>query len=167
MLFRSDMLPLFKSQQLDAAWVPEPWVARLLKDAGATLVIDERTLWEKGRFTTTVLVARKEYLEKNRAQVEAFLTAHVRVVNWIEKNPTEAKKIVNGEIKRLTTKPLNDKVLDEAWGRMSFTTDPQIASMMKQAQMALDAGYLKSVPDQKALWKEDMLRAAERKATAP
>lgn len=163
----ADMLPLFKSQQLDAAWVPEPWAARLVKDTGATLAIDERTLWEQGRFTTTVLVARNEYLEKNRERVEALLEAHVRVVNWIAKHPEEAKKVVNGEIKRLTTKALPDKVLQEAWARMTFTTDPQLESLMKQAQMAVDAGYLKAVPDRKALWDEKLLSVAQRRASTP
>lgn len=163
----ADMLPLFKRQQLDAAWIPEPWVARLMEDTGATLSIDERTLWDQGRFTTTLLVVRREYLEKNREQVEALLEAHVRVVNWMKKHPEEAKKRVNEELKRLTTKALPDNVLQKAWARMTFTTDPQIESLMKQAQMAVDAGYLKALPDSKALWDEQPLSAAQRRAAIP
>src|SRR5207248_579343 len=39
-----DVLALFLRGQLDAAWVPEPWATRLVKEARAQRVVDERDL---------------------------------------------------------------------------------------------------------------------------
>ena len=57
----ADVLDLIRRGELDAAWLPEPWVSRVIKDAGATLVTDERTLWPKGKFATAVVIVRKDF----------------------------------------------------------------------------------------------------------
>src|SRR5437763_1820497 len=41
----ADVETRLQSKELDAAWLPEPWVSRLEKGGLATLLIDERTLW--------------------------------------------------------------------------------------------------------------------------
>ena len=156
----ADMVSLFKSGQLDAAWVPEPWLSRLAHDTGGSIVLDERTLWKDGQFTTTVLVTRRAYLAKNRPEVEAIVKAHRKVVTWIVANPKEAQEVVNAELKRLTTKPLAQEILAEAWNRMSFTTDLHAESLMKQVEMAVSAGYLPKAPEQSALFKEALVPVA-------
>ena len=49
---------------IDGAWLPEPWVSRLILDAGAHVLVDEADLWEDGEFPTTVLLVRAEFLER-------------------------------------------------------------------------------------------------------
>jgi NitT/TauT family transport system substrate-binding protein len=49
-------LELFKSGDIDGAWVPEPWATRLVQEGGAKVLVDERTLWPDGKFVTTQLV---------------------------------------------------------------------------------------------------------------
>jgi NitT/TauT family transport system substrate-binding protein len=139
-----DIFALFLRGQLDAAWVPEPWVARLLKDAGAELVVDERDLWPEKRFTTTVVVARRDYLEKHPAQVQALLQAHLRAITWVQQQPDAAQKVVNAELKRLTGKALPESVLKAAWQRVTFTADPNRANLQAFADAAIRAGYLPS-----------------------
>jgi NitT/TauT family transport system substrate-binding protein len=88
----SDVLTLFIQKQLDAAWVPEPWGTKLIKETKARLVLDERDLWTGRQFATMIIVVRREFLEPHSDLVEAFLGAHTGVVNWMGKNPAEAKK---------------------------------------------------------------------------
>ena len=38
-----DILTLFLKKQLDGAWVPEPWGARLVKEANGRIFLDERS----------------------------------------------------------------------------------------------------------------------------
>lgn len=140
----ADILALFLQKQLDAAWVPEPWAARLAIEAGATIVVDERDLWPGREFTTTVVVARTAYLEKHRADVERLLSAHRETVDWLTKSPDEAKRVVNEELKRLTGKPLPERVIQEAWERVSFTVNPHRASIDTLVEAARDAGYLRA-----------------------
>jgi len=51
-----DQLTLFLRKQLDAAWAPEPWAARLIHEAGGKLLVDERagtTLGQAPKHTST------------------------------------------------------------------------------------------------------------------
>jgi len=50
-------LDLFRTNQIAGGWLPEPWSSRLV-DAGAKVLVDEKSLWPKGRFVTTQLVVR-------------------------------------------------------------------------------------------------------------
>ena len=50
-------LDLFKSGQIAGGWLPEPWSSRLV-NAGATVLVNEKSLWPDGKFPTTVLIVR-------------------------------------------------------------------------------------------------------------
>jgi NitT/TauT family transport system substrate-binding protein len=166
----ADTLGLFKRAQIDAAWLPEPWVSRLKQEAGAKLVFDERDLWPDRRFTATVLVVRTEFLKAHPVLVEAILQAHIKTVDWIRKNPVEAQQIVNGELKRLTGKPLAASVMKEAWERLTFRVEPHPSSIEACARMATEAGFLPPNPDLAGLWELNLLskvRRAHQSADTP
>ncbi|MHB0977536.1 MAG: ABC transporter substrate-binding protein [Candidatus Aquicultorales bacterium] len=141
-----DILTLFKKKEIDGAWVPEPWGARLVKEGGGRIFLDERDLWPKGEFVTAHLIVRAEFLEENPGLVEKLLGAHVDLTEWINDNPDEAKKTVNAEIKRLTNKALPEDVLDEGFGRLKVTYDPISSSLVQSADAAFAAGFLKEEP---------------------
>lgn len=138
-----DVLALFVKKELDAAWVPEPWMTRLSKETGAKIVIDERDLWPNRQFTTTVVVVRTKFLQEYPALVEAILKAHLETLQWMQQNKAEAMKVANEEIKRLTGKPLPKDVLSESWDRVEFTADPNQPSIEEFVRAAVDAGYIK------------------------
>jgi len=140
----ADILALFLQKHIDAAWVPEPWAARIKKEAGAQTVVDERTLWPEGNFSTTVLVVRSEYAAAHPDVVASVLRAHEATLNWIATHQPGAKKVVNSELKRLTGKALASDVLDEAWSHVTFGDDPNASSIEAFAQAAVEAGYQKN-----------------------
>jgi sulfonate transport system substrate-binding protein len=143
-----DILTLFVKKELDAAWVPEPWGARLVQEAGGVILLDERTLWPNGRFVTANIIVSKKFLDAHPDVVKKWLGAHVELTQWINDHPDEAKKIANDEIKRLTGKALAAKVLDEAWTRMQVTYDPIESSLFTSADRAFQLGFLgKTKPD--------------------
>ena len=150
-------LQLFQDKKIDGAWVPEPWASRLVLDGGGKVLVDEKTLWPDGKFVTTHLIVRTEFLEKNPATVKALLEGVLDTDEWIAKNSDEAKTTVNGEIKRITTKPLAAEVLDRAWKNIEITTDPVAASLKKSADDAIAAGLLKEV-DLKGIYDLTLLR---------
>ncbi len=143
----ADMLTLFKRGELDAAWVPEPWAARLIHDANARLVLDERDLWPDHKVTTTVIVARRAYLEQHPREVERILSAHLQTLAWMQTHADEARHVVNTELKRITGKALSDVVLREAWTRCDFTADPNAPSIAAFMQAQHEAGYLPAIVD--------------------
>ena len=54
-LANPDQLTMFHRKQIDGAWTVEPWLSRLEIEGGGQLVLDEKTLWPGGRYTTTLL----------------------------------------------------------------------------------------------------------------
>ncbi|MCL5290964.1 MAG: ABC transporter substrate-binding protein [Actinobacteria bacterium] len=143
-----DILTLFKKKEIDGAWVPEPWGARLVKEGNGRIFLDERDLWPNGKFVTAQIIVRTEFLEKNPELVKKIVKTHVQLTDWINKNPDEAKKLVNEQIKALTQKALPEDVLDAGFRRLDVTYDPVSKSLLESAQSAYDLGFLgKEKPD--------------------
>lgn len=117
-------LQLFSGGKLDGAWLPEPWASRLVLDAGAHVLVDEKDLWDGGRFLTTHLIVSRAFLDEHPETVEALVRGTVASVDWLTANPTEAPEVVNAEIARTAGKPLSDEVIRRAFTNITFTIDP-------------------------------------------
>ena len=165
----SEGLTAFASGQIDGAWVPEPWVSSYVAQ-GATVLQDEADLWPDGQFVTTNVIVRTEFLEQYPEVVDAFLAAHVQSLEFIEKDPEAAKQDVNDGLKALTGSPVDTKILDAAWEKVTFTADPLPATLAESAAHAVDVGLLEqSLIDDAggtfdALYDLDPLNAALKKA---
>lgn len=147
----ADQLAMFRRGEIDAAWSPEPWVSRLVHEAGGKVFLDEREVWKEltgGHFATTLLVAHPRFLAEHPELVARWVVAHAELTRWIVAHPGEAKRLANDELKRRTGKRLPDVLMDEAWSRVAFTTDPIQASLEHVASMAFGQGFLgRRVPD--------------------
>ena len=148
----ADALTAFQKGDIDGAWVPEPWGARLVREAGGVILVDERDLWPGGEFVTAHLVISTKFLKEQPDLVKKWLEAHVDVTQWINAHPTEAKALVNSEIARLTGKALATGVLDDAFARMKVTYHPIKSSLNTSAEWAFEAGFLDSKPDLKDIY---------------
>ncbi|MBP2474105.1 NitT/TauT family transport system substrate-binding protein [Crossiella equi] len=141
----------FRTNQLDGGWLPEPWSSRLVLEAGGKVLVDERDLWPGGRFPTTVLIVRTEFLQKHPATVKALLRGHVAATRFLGDSPAEAKQLVNAALGKYAGKPLPGPVLERAFGQISFTTDPAAGTFPKLSKDAVAAGVAKEEFDLKGL----------------
>jgi len=138
----ADTLNLFQRKEIDAAWVPEPWVARLEKEAKAKVVVDERTLWPGGKFATTVVIARTDFLQQHPDVVQKLLAAHAASVAAVKKDPGAAGKVIGERIQALNQgKALPADVLKNALARTDITDDPLPESVLTFADWSKDLGY--------------------------
>lgn len=143
-----DILTLFLKKEIDGAWVPEPWGARLVKEGNGVIFLDERDLWPDHKFVTANIIVSTKFLKEHSDLVKRWLFAHVELTHWINANPAEAKRIANAEITRLTGKALAADVLDDAWSRLDVTYDPISSSLFVSADRAFALGFLgKDKPD--------------------
>ena len=153
-----DQLTLFFKKELDAAWAPEPWATRLIREGNGRLFLDERDLWPQGQFTTCQLIAGTKFLQSNPELVKKWIRAHVELTEWINAHQTQAKKVLNQQIQTETTKALAPAELDEAFGRLQVTYDPLRASLLTAAKSAFDAGFLgRQMPDLSKLYDLSLL----------
>jgi aliphatic sulfonates family ABC transporter substrate-binding protein len=136
-------LTLFQQGDLDGAWLPEPWVSRLIIDAGAHVLQDEADLWPDGEFPTTVLLVRAEFLEQHPDVVADLLEGHVASVSWIAAHPDEAPDVINAAIEAETGKPLADEVITRALEHVTFSVDPHADAFETLVSNGLEAGTQK------------------------
>jgi NitT/TauT family transport system substrate-binding protein len=163
----ADQFTLFLKGQLDAAWAPEPWGARLVHDAGGRIFLDERDLWPNREFVITDLIVRPKFLKEHPDAVKNFLRAHVELTDWINKNPAEAKQVMNMELQKETGKPLAPDVMNDAFSRMAVTYDPIRSSLLKSTQQAFDEGFLgRTPPDLSGLYDLTLLNEVLREKKA-
>ena len=141
----SQTLETFRSGAIDGAWVPEPWATRLILEGGAKVLVDERDLWPNQSFTTTILIARTEFLAERPDLVEALLAGQVATVDYLQQNPAKAQDLVNRGIEKLTGRKLTPATISNSWVNLTFTNDPELASMATAADHAADVGLLKKV----------------------
>ncbi len=157
-LANPDQLTLFMKKELDAAWAPEPWATRLIREGNGRLLLDERTLWPGGQFVTTNLIVSTKFLKEHPDLVKNWLRAHVELTDWITGHLPESKKILNEQIQKETGKPLPPAVLDEAFGRLQVTYDPLRGALLNSAKSAFDAGFLgRQMPDLSSLYDFSLL----------
>ena len=138
----ADILTLMIKKDIQGAWVPEPWGARLVKEANGRIFLDERELWPDGEFVTAHIVARTDYLEKNPRIISKLLEAHIDETKWINENPDEAMRLFNVELQKLTGKTIPVNEFEEGFSRMTLTWDPVKESLFESANNAFDIGFL-------------------------
>lgn len=168
-LANPDQLTLFLKKQLDAAWAPEPWATRLVREGNGRIFLDERDLWPKGEFVITNLIVSTKFLKEHPDVVKNWLRAHVELTDWIVAHPADAKTLINQQIQKETTKALKPEVLDEAFGRMTVTYDPLRNSLLTSAHSAFQLGFLgKQMPDLSGIYDLTLLNQvlAEKKKKA-
>lgn len=137
-------LSLFRSGRLDGGWVPEPWASRLVLEGNGKVLLDEKNIWPGGKFLTTHLIARSDFIKKNPGSIDSLLRAHVEINRFINnrRNTTRVKNLIQKEITARTGKPLPQETLDRAWTNISVNNDPLARVLAKSAEDAVDAGLL-------------------------
>ena len=164
-----DQVTLFARKELDAVWTVEPWVSRLVLEAGGRVYLEESSLWQEtaGKYVTTHLVSSTRFLRERSDLLKRWIAAHVELTQWIHDHPEEAKKILNAELREETTKALPTATLDRAWQRLEITYDPVRASLLKSAADAHRIGFLKEKPELSRLYDLRLLNTVLREKALP
>jgi NitT/TauT family transport system substrate-binding protein len=142
-------LDAFKKGDLDGGWLPEPWASRLVLDAGAKVLVDEKSLWPDGKFPSTVVIVRSAFLQQHPDAVRAVLTGEQQAIDWATANPADAKTVVNDALKQLAGSTLSQAVLDRSFQGIELTLDPISAEFPQLAKDSVTAGVVKTPVDLK------------------
>jgi NitT/TauT family transport system substrate-binding protein len=144
-------LKLFQDGKLDGAWLPEPWASRLVLQAGAKVLVDEKDLWDgsltgkPGEFPTTILIVNKKFAAEHPGTVKALLKGHVQSVEWLNTAPAADKaSVINAALKEAAGAELKQDVIDRSLKNIVFTVDPLAGTYKKLLQDGVDAGTTKS-----------------------
>ncbi|MCO4250457.1 ABC transporter substrate-binding protein [Pseudarthrobacter raffinosi] len=143
-------LKLFQDGKLDGAWLPEPWASRLVLQAGAKVLVDEKDLWDgshsgkAGEFPTTILIVNKKFAAAHPDTVKALLRGHVESVAWLNDAPAAEKtSVINGALQESAGAALPADVLDRALQNVVFTVDPLAGTYPMLLEDGVKAGTTK------------------------
>ena len=139
----STTLTLLRTGRIAGAWVPEPWASRLVLDGGGHVLVDERSLWPRGDFATTVLVVRTDYLAAHPQTIRELINGELAANAWITANPRAAKQLVENTVAALTGVKLEPAVLARAWSEESVSNDPIAAGLKTELEHAVAVGLMK------------------------
>ncbi|MFI7573498.1 ABC transporter substrate-binding protein [Micromonospora sp. NPDC049497] len=125
----SQTVETFTTGAIDGAWVPEPFVSRLV-NAGGKVLVDERDLWPDRKFVITNLIVSTTFLKEHPDAVQKLVEGQVAANEFVNTKPDEAHQAIADHIGKITGKPLDLTLIKQAWPTLEFTNDP-IASSLK------------------------------------
>ncbi|MDQ0632886.1 NitT/TauT family transport system substrate-binding protein [Arthrobacter pascens] len=143
-------LKLFQDGKLDGAWLPEPWASRLVLQAGAKVLVDEKDLWDgslsgkPGEFPTTILIVNKKFAAEHPDTVKALLKGHAKSVDWLNTAPAAEKtSVLNAALQESAGAALPADVIDRSLKNIVFTVDPLAGTYPKLLKDGVTAGTTK------------------------
>jgi NitT/TauT family transport system substrate-binding protein len=153
-----ELLALFRAGHLDGAWEPEPYPSLLVASGLAEPFVDEADLWPEGEFTTTVLLVNSTFLHAQPDLVSGLVEGNVKAVEEIDQDPDAAKAAAQAGLIKAGAPSLDQAVVDEAWSKLTFTSDPIAPSLAQGAANAYALGFLDAQPvDLDGLFRLDAL----------
>jgi NitT/TauT family transport system substrate-binding protein len=153
-----ELLALFQAGHLDGAWEPEPYPSLLVASGVAEPFVDEADLWPEGEFTTTVLLVNSTFLHAQPDLVSGLVEGNVKAVEEIDQDPDAAKAAALAGLIKAGAPSLDQAVVDEAWSKLTFTSDPIAPSLAQGAANAYGLGFLDTQPvDLDGLFRLDAL----------
>lgn len=154
----SEQLAMMARGQIDAAWVPEPWGARLEAEAGGKVIAEEKEFWPSKEFGLTVIVVRPAFLAEHPEVVERLLKVHVDWTHRLQNNPDEQAALLEVAMTALTGKKLDRAIIDKSLERVRFTIEPLPNTFETMAQWALDLGFAQTKPAVSKMFDTTILR---------
>ena len=132
-----DQLALFKRHQIDGVWTIEPWLSRLVNEAGGKVYLSDDDNW------TTILVGSAKFCEDFGALKTALIQAHKDLSLWIKGHVEEAAKLIQGELKNQTALDFSLNMIRNTLQRIHIATEVEPATLQKWVDDACAVGFLK------------------------
>jgi NitT/TauT family transport system substrate-binding protein len=143
---------------IDAAWAPEPWGARLVAEAGGTIIAEEKDLWPDKQFSLTVIITTPEFLQKHPDVIEKVLTVHRLWTRKLESDSSALLPQLDEALFKLTGKKLPAGVLADALPRVRFTDERLEPTFAAMGQWAYDLNFSQQQPNLADLFDLTILR---------
>jgi len=134
----------FQSGKIAGGWEPAPYDAEMLAAGGHTLV-NEASLWPKGQFVTTELVATQSFISEHPSVISGVLKGQIQANEFIASDKSAAETAANAELAALSGKSVKPAMVSASFDQITFTNDPIASSLITDAQHAVSVGLLQPV----------------------
>ena len=163
----AEQASLMAQGQIDAAWAPEPWGSRLIAEAGAKLIGEEKDLWPGGQFTLAVVITTPKYLAAHPDVVAKVLKVHRSWTARLQAEPARYLPQLGDALYALSQKKLPPGVLASAITKVKFTDEPLDQTLKTMAQWSAELGFTPSPTALDQLLDLSILRTLQQSGGAP
>src|SRR6266852_9078675 len=127
----------FKSGQIAGGSEPAPYDIQMVSDGGTVLFTETGV--------PTLLVVAQSFLSAHPAIVAELIKAPIQADDFIKSSPAAAQADANAELAAYTGKPLKASIVAASFKEITFTDDPDAATLTQDANQAVSVGLLKPV----------------------
>ncbi|HVT88822.1 MAG TPA: ABC transporter substrate-binding protein [Tepidisphaeraceae bacterium] len=132
--------------EIDVAWAPEPWGARLVAETGGKIIAEEKDLWPNHDFSLTVLVTTPAFAKEHPDALRKILAVHQQWTRRLNTDLATQLPLLESALFKLTNKQLPPGVLADAIKRVKFTDDPLMETFQTMGQWAYDLQFAQQPP---------------------
>lgn len=143
-ILNTDQVSLMNDKQIDASWAPEPWGSRLIAEAGAYPVAEEKDideLWPDKQFILTLVITTPEFLKNHPDVVRRMLEVHHHWTVRLQHEPEKYIPQLEDGLFALSNKSLPAGVLASSLKRVRFTDNPLPDSMRTMGDWAYELDF--------------------------
>lgn len=143
----ANMMIRFEAGEIDAAAAPEPWGTYLVEEFGAKVITEWNEVFLGETLASVVVVTTSKFLKENPEQVDQFLRAHKRAVEYTHENKDDTLVTINDLLYSLSQTRLPESVLEKAWERMAVTTVTHPEALQAWANASYDLNFITNEPN--------------------
>lgn len=132
----------FQQGDIVGAWMPEPYASKMIA-AGGHILVDEASRWPQGKYVTTLLVVRTDFLNAHPDVVTNLIKGLSAAIDFTNSSPAQAATVVSKGIQAATGKPLKVDLVTKSFKSITFTLDPLASSLRTDVAHAESLGILK------------------------
>lgn len=146
----SNILTLLDRGHIDAALVPEPWGTMIAKRTDVNILLESRELLNGSNYSTTVIIARKKFMDEHPDVVEKWIHTHKEITEKANNKKQQYVEKFIHEIKSITGQSLNNEEINCAIENVDLSSEPSAESI----QSYIDYLYETKVIEKKILLKD-------------
>ncbi|WP_127491013.1 ABC transporter substrate-binding protein [Paenibacillus glycanilyticus] len=145
----ADTLVAMRQKEVDATLIPEPWGTQMVEEGTGVVLVD----WDKippndGDYPLTILMASDKFLKEHRDLAKGAIKANKQGIDFINEHPDEAYTLISDELKELSGKGMDAKLIKAALDHLHLTENVDLNVIKTMAKVSFDAGYLKGIKDE-------------------
>ncbi|MCR8643569.1 ABC transporter substrate-binding protein [Paenibacillus sp. N1-5-1-14] len=142
----AETLVALRQKEVDATLIPEPWGTQIEEQGvGKVLVGWDKIPPNNGNYPLTILVASDKFLAEHRDLAKAAVKANSDAIQFIKTNEEKSYELINNQLKKLSGKGMDNKLIKAALAHLNLTTDVSRPVLEEMAKVSIDAGYIKDV----------------------
>ena len=134
----SQQAGLMERGEIDASWAPEPWGSRLVAEAGAHVVAEEKDIWPNKEFVLTLVVTSPEFLKAHPEVVRQILGVHHAWTVRLKNDPEKFVPQLEDGLFAVNQKRLPKGVLQSSIKTVKFLDDPLPDTLKTMAEWAYE-----------------------------